>query len=48
MRTVEKGGESGRLSSVAHQGALAHMARMQGVTNYDVRFFSIVNDARVV
>jgi hypothetical protein len=24
------------------------MARMQGVSNYDARFFSIVSDARVV
>jgi hypothetical protein len=24
------------------------MARIQGVTNYDARFFSIVSDARVV
>jgi hypothetical protein len=48
MRTVERGGEPGRLSSGAHQGALARMARMQGVANYDVRFFSIGSDARVV
>jgi hypothetical protein len=48
MRTVERGGESGRLFSAAHQGALARVARMQGVDNYGVRFFSIVSDARVV
>jgi hypothetical protein len=48
MRTVESGGESGRLSSAAHHGALARMARMQGVTNYGTRFFSIVSDACVV
>jgi hypothetical protein len=48
MRTVERGDEPGRLSSVAHYGALARMARMQGVTNYGARFFSIANDARVV
>jgi hypothetical protein len=45
---VERGGKPGRLSSVAHQGALAHMVRMQGVANYGARFFSIVSDARVV
>jgi hypothetical protein len=48
MRTVESGGEPGRLSSVAHHGALTRMARMQGVANYGVRFFSIASDARVV
>jgi hypothetical protein len=48
MRTVERGGEPGRLSSAAHHGALARMARMQGVANYGVRFFSIASDARVV
>jgi hypothetical protein len=48
MRTVESGGEPGRLSSAAHHGALARMARMQGVANYGARFFSIVSDARVV
>jgi hypothetical protein len=48
MRTVESGGEPGRLSSAAHHGALARMARMQGVANYDARFFSIASDARVV
>jgi hypothetical protein len=48
MRTIERGGELGRLSSAAHHGALARMARMQGVANYGARFFSIVNDARVV
>jgi hypothetical protein len=37
-----------RLSSAAHHGALARMTRMQGVTNYDARFFSIASDARVV
>jgi hypothetical protein len=48
MRTVESGGEPGRLSSAAHHGALARMAHMQGVANYGARFFSIVSDARVV
>jgi hypothetical protein len=48
MRTVERGGEPGRLSSVAHHGALARMTRMQGVANYGARFFSIASDARVV
>jgi hypothetical protein len=48
MRTVERGGEPGRLSSAAHHGALARMARMQGVANYGVRFFSIASDAHVV
>jgi hypothetical protein len=48
MRTVESGGEPGRLSSAAHHGALARMARMQGVANYGARFFSIVSDERVV
>jgi hypothetical protein len=48
MRTVESGGEPGRLSSAAHHGALARMARMQGVANYGPRFFSIARDARVV
>jgi hypothetical protein len=48
MRTVESGGEPGRLSSAAHHGALARMARMQGVANYGARFFSIASDARVV
>jgi hypothetical protein len=48
MRTVERGGEPGRLSSAARHGALARMARMQGVANYDARFFSIVSDACVV
>jgi hypothetical protein len=36
------------LSSAAHHGALARMARMQGVANYGARFFSIASDARVV
>jgi hypothetical protein len=45
---VESGGEPGRLSSAAHHDALTRMARMQGVTNYVVRFFSIASDARVV
>jgi hypothetical protein len=48
MRTVERGGEPVRLSSAAHYGALARMARMQGVANYGARFFSIAGDARVV
>jgi hypothetical protein len=48
MRTVERGGEPGRLSSDAHHGALARMAHMQGVANYGARFFSIASDARVV
>jgi hypothetical protein len=48
MRTVERGGEPGRLCSAAQQGALARMARMQGVANYGARFFSIASDARVV
>jgi hypothetical protein len=48
MRTVESGDEPGRLSSATHHGALARMARMQGVTNYGARFFSIASDARVV
>jgi hypothetical protein len=48
MRTVESGGEPGKLSSAAHHGALARMARMQGVANYGARFFSITSDARVV
>jgi hypothetical protein len=48
MRTVERGGEPERLSSAAHQGALARMARMQGMVNYGARFFSIASDARVV
>jgi hypothetical protein len=48
MRTVESGGEPGRLSSVTHHGALARMARMQGVANYGAQFFSIASDARVV
>jgi hypothetical protein len=48
MRTVESGGELGRLSSAAHHGALARMARMQGVANYDARFFSIASDTRIV
>jgi hypothetical protein len=43
MRTIESDGEPGRLSSAAHHGALACMTRMQGVGNYDVRFFSIVS-----
>jgi hypothetical protein len=33
---------------VPHTTALAHMARMQGVANYGVRFFSIASDACVV
>jgi hypothetical protein len=45
---VERGGEPMRLSSAAHHGALAHMARMQGVANYGARFFSIVSDVRVM
>jgi hypothetical protein len=45
---VERGGEPGRLSSAAHQGALACMARMQGVANYGAWFFSIASDACVV
>jgi hypothetical protein len=45
---VERGGEPARLSSAAHQGALARMTRMQGVTNYGARFFSIASDTRVV
>jgi hypothetical protein len=48
MRTVERGGEPGRLSSAAHHGALAHMVCMQRVANYGARFFSIASDARVV
>jgi hypothetical protein len=48
MRTVESGGEPGRLSSAAHHGALASMACMQGVTNYGAQFFSIVSDVRIV
>jgi hypothetical protein len=48
MRTVESGGEPGRLSSAAHHGALARMARMQGVANYGARFFSIASDAHHV
>jgi hypothetical protein len=48
MHTVERGDEPVRLSSGAHKGALARMARMQEVTNYGARFFSIVSDARVV
>jgi hypothetical protein len=48
MCTVERGGEPGRLSSVTHHGAIARMARMQGVANYSARFFSIVSDAHVV
>jgi hypothetical protein len=48
MCTIESGDEPGRLSSAAHHGALARMARMQGVANYDVRFFSIASDTRVV
>jgi hypothetical protein len=42
------GGEPGRLPSTAHYGALAHMAHMQEVVNYDARFFSIASDVRVV
>jgi hypothetical protein len=45
---VERGDEPERLSSAVHQGALARMARMQGVANYGARFFSIASDARVV
>jgi hypothetical protein len=45
---IESGGEPGRLSSVAHHGALARMARMQGVVNYGARFFSITSNVRVV
>jgi hypothetical protein len=45
---VERGGEPGRLSSAAHQGALARMACLQGVANYGAQFFSIASDARVV
>jgi hypothetical protein len=45
---VERGGKPGRLSSAAHHGALACMARMQGVANYGARFFSITSDVRVV
>jgi hypothetical protein len=48
MRTIESGGEPERLSSAAHHGALARMARMQGVANYGARFFSIASEARVV
>jgi hypothetical protein len=48
MRTVESGGEPGRLSSAAHHGALARMAHMQGVANYGARFFSIASEASVV
>jgi hypothetical protein len=48
MRTVESGGEPGRLSSAAHHGALARMVHMQGVANYGACFFSIASDARVV
>jgi hypothetical protein len=48
MCTIERGDEPGRLSSAAHYGALARMARMQGVANYGARFFSIVSNARVV
>jgi hypothetical protein len=48
MRTVESGGEPGRLSSAAHHGALARMAHMQGVANYGARFFSITSDTRIV
>jgi hypothetical protein len=48
MRTVERGGEPGRLSSAAHHGALARIAHMQGVANYGVWFFSIASDAHVV
>jgi hypothetical protein len=48
MRTIERGGEPGRLSNAAHHGALARMARMQGVANYGARFFSITSDARVM
>jgi hypothetical protein len=36
------------LSNAAHHGALARMARMQGVDNYGARFFSITSDACVV
>jgi hypothetical protein len=48
MCTVESGGEPARLSSAAHHGALARMARMQGVANYGARFFSIVSGAHVM
>jgi hypothetical protein len=48
MCTVERDGEPGRSSSAAHQGALARMARMQGVVNYGAWFFSIASDARVM
>jgi hypothetical protein len=48
MCTVESDAEPERLSSAAHHGALARMARMQGVANYGVRFFSIASDACVV
>jgi hypothetical protein len=48
MHTFESGGEPGRLSSAAHHGALARMARMHGVVNYGARFFSIMSDARGV
>jgi hypothetical protein len=48
MRTVESGGEPGRLSSAAHHGALARMVRMQGVANFGARFFSITSDACVM
>jgi hypothetical protein len=48
MHTVESGGEPGRLSSATHHGALTRMPRIQGVANYDARFFSITSDARVV
>jgi hypothetical protein len=43
MRTIESGGEPGRLSSAAHHDVLARMTRMQGVGNYGVRFFSIAS-----
>jgi hypothetical protein len=36
------------LSSVTHHGALARMARIQGVANYSARFFIIASDTRVV
>jgi hypothetical protein len=48
MRTVERGGEPGRLSSAAHHGVLARIAHIQRVANYGVWFFSIMSDARVV
>jgi hypothetical protein len=48
MHTIESGGEPGRLSSAAHHGALARMARMQGVANYGAWFFSITSDAHIV